>query len=177
MSQTLSFPIVSEIAESVKRSGEWNKSLNADELRQLMLNVMHSLLKAQSSVHADVNKVDVSLSGCDKKAKIFAAISIFKPISAEANFRFIFGNCSSNKGTVALEDLRVEEFPDNLIARIALGTISLEQKIRNMIATPTQALRNVLSDQLLRHNLKIDDYACVITSGGLFRMCLVGSSL
>lgn len=153
MIRVISLPLFDQVAASLRRSGQYQTELTADDVTSIMHAVAASLLADQRIVSARIERLENRI--VDAEGTNSAVIAVSRPLTAtiEATFTFV-NDTAQDRIRLKSDTIRSRaRFP----ARLLLQTLDLEGRVRRALADPERALQLVLARQLEPHGVTVTD--------------------
>jgi len=146
-------PLFEEAAQVLKEKGIYKRDLTAQELANIMSEIVANLTQGQESVKASVPSMAVDI--VKAKGTVAGVVKVEKPIQATIKV-----SCALDNGTVpdriklAGLDIQTEA---GFAAKLALKAVNIEGKAREALRDPNQALGSALASQLEPRGVKLTE--------------------
>ena len=148
-------PIFDEAAAALKTDGIYETELSADDLSQIMRAVVQSLLAGQTMARATVPEMSVRIQ--EYRGIGAGAVRVESHIQATVRLNTVLAN-APDPTRIRLEDLVVKQ-EAGFAAKLALGALNVEGRVREALADPNRTLMAALATQLEPRGARLTELA------------------
>lgn len=146
-------PLFDQAAIALRGQGVFEKELTAQELAQIMSEVMTSFTAGQDTVRASVPTMNVWIE--KSRCVVSGAVRVEKPIQATITVSCALVNDTAPQ-RLKLDDLKIEQ-EAGFVVRLALKAINIEGRAREALKDPNQALGHALGSQLESRGVRLTE--------------------
>lgn len=149
----IQLPIFDDLARELRSTGVSERNLNAQQLAQIMNGVIGGLLAGQDAVKAQIPEMNVGIANSVGTVKGRVKAS-FLGFNADIGI-----DCSLQNGAkpneISLRSLKVDTSKSGFTTRMALGSLNLEGRARDILKDPNAALVEAINTQLEGQDVQI----------------------
>lgn len=166
--------IVAEAANSIKESGEFKRGLTGNEVSSLVKGVVGEIVTGNPQVQGNIPFMNVEIA--NGAAEIKGSVRVEKPLGATVGVDMELKNNPDGSNSIILGNIKISPKADNFVGGAVLKGLNLENKAKQALSNPTQALKTYLGQEMKKQGVDLKDVAMKFTSDDKFTILLRGSS-